>query len=71
MQTYKIAIPHLKKEDEPNVLQALHDVWGVRSAKVNSETKEAIISYNADSASLHDFEQAIIDLGYEANSVKE
>ncbi|WP_179151904.1 heavy-metal-associated domain-containing protein [Oceanobacillus senegalensis] len=67
MITHKLSIPQLKKEDEKKVSEALHDVWGVRNIKINTQTNEAIIYYDEDAGSLMDFEQAIKDLGYEVN----
>ncbi|SET37340.1 Heavy-metal-associated domain-containing protein [Salinibacillus kushneri] len=67
MITQKLSIPNLKKEDERRISEALHDVWGIRNVKINTQTNEAIISYDEDAGSLQDFQQAIIDVGYEAN----
>lgn len=61
----------MKKEDEKKISDALHDVWGVRNVKINVQTKEAIISYDEDAGSLEDFQQAIIDVGYEANKLED
>lgn len=58
-------IPSLKKEDEEKVSEALHDVWGIRDVVINSELNEVKITYNTKSGSLHDFEQAIKDIGYD------
>ncbi|MCM3397952.1 heavy-metal-associated domain-containing protein [Oceanobacillus profundus] len=71
MITHKLSIPDLKKEDERKVSDALHDVWGVRNIKINTQTNEAIISYDEDAGSLIDFEQAVKDLGYEVNKLED
>ena len=71
MITHKLSIPGLKKEDEGKVGDALHDVWGVRNIKINTQTNEAIISYDEDAGSLMDFEQAVKDLGYEVNKLED
>ncbi|MBR3118502.1 heavy-metal-associated domain-containing protein [Oceanobacillus profundus] len=71
MITHKLSIPGLKKEDEGKVSDALHDVWGVRNIKINTQTNEAIISYDEDAGSLMDFEQAVKDLGYEVNKLED
>ncbi|MEK3907758.1 heavy-metal-associated domain-containing protein [Oceanobacillus sp. FSL K6-2867] len=71
MITHKLSIPDLKKEDERKVSDALHDVWGVRNIKINTQTNEAIISYDEDAGSLMDFEQAVKDLGYEVNKLED
>ncbi|QHS22379.1 heavy-metal-associated domain-containing protein [Virgibacillus sp. MSP4-1] len=71
MIQHKLSIPNLKKEDERKISEALHDVWGVRNVKMNTQTNEAIISYDEDAGSLQDFQQAVIDMGYEANTNEE
>ena len=71
MITHKLSIPDLKKEDERKLSDALHDVWGVRNIKINTQTNEAIISYDEDAGSLMDFEQAVKDLGYEVNKLED
>ncbi|WP_084778745.1 heavy-metal-associated domain-containing protein [Sediminibacillus massiliensis] len=70
MITHKLSIPDLQKEDEQKISDALHDVWGVRNVKINVQTKEAIISYDENAGALHDFQQAIMDVGYEANELE-
>ncbi|MRG85249.1 heavy-metal-associated domain-containing protein [Salinibacillus xinjiangensis] len=68
MITHKLSIPQLKKEDEKQLSEALHDVWGIRNVKINTQTNEAIISYDEDAGSLEDFTQAVMDLGFEVNA---
>ncbi|MDC3414722.1 cation transporter [Aquibacillus sp. 3ASR75-11] len=70
MIIHKLAIPNLPKQDEQKISEALLDVWGVRNVKMNAQTKEAIISYDEKAGSLQDFQQAIIDMGYEAEVVE-
>ncbi|MCP8617272.1 heavy-metal-associated domain-containing protein [Salirhabdus salicampi] len=70
MITHKFSVPNLKKEDEQKLGEALLDVWGVRNVKVNTQTNEVIISYDEDAGALHDFQQAIIDVGYEAHKLE-
>lgn len=53
------------KEDVKRVLDALHDVWGIREANVNLSEGVAYISYNEEAASFHDFQQAVLDQGFE------
>jgi len=71
MITHKFSIPGLKKEDEKKISDALHDVWGVRNVKINTQTNEAIFSYNEEAGSLNDFKQAIMDLGYEVKKLED
>ncbi|GIN61786.1 hypothetical protein J27TS8_17790 [Robertmurraya siralis] len=65
METSKINLQGVSSQvDADKVLQALHEVWGVRNAEVRFHSQEAIISFDENAASLHDFEQAIIDSGF-------
>lgn len=52
-------------EDANKILEALHHVWGVRRAEVNENTGNARFSFDDSAASLHDFQQAIIEAGFE------
>lgn len=52
-------------EEADKISRILHDVWGVRKVEVNRETNEAVIVFNDASASLLDFEQALIDGGFQ------
>ncbi|GAA0326065.1 hypothetical protein GCM10008967_15800 [Bacillus carboniphilus] len=65
MITHKLSVPNLKKEDEGKISEALHDVWGVRNVKINVQTGEVMISYDENAGSLEDFQQAIVDVGYD------
>jgi hypothetical protein len=42
----------------------LNDVWGVRKVKLNPKNGEPVISFDEDTASFMDFEQAVKDCGY-------
>ncbi|MBT2757764.1 heavy-metal-associated domain-containing protein [Mesobacillus foraminis] len=53
------------QQDADKVLNALLDVWGIERAEVNLNNSNAVFSYDERMASYHDFEQAIIDTGYE------
>lgn len=55
----------VNQQDADKVLNALLDVWGIGSAEVNLKDRNAVISYDERMASYQDFEQAIIDTGYE------
>lgn len=66
MITAKMVVQNMKTEqDKQKVDAVLHDVWGVRQVDADLTTKEVLISYNENAASFHDFEQAIIDCGYQ------
>lgn len=57
-------VSNLKKEDEAKMLEALQDVWGVHNVNINTKMNEVIFTFNEESGSVQDFEQAVIDLGY-------
>jgi len=60
-------LPDLKtKEDEAKILQALHGVWGVRDVTVQVDTGEVFVSFEEAESSSQDFEQILIELGYDA-----
>jgi copper chaperone len=51
--------------DADKVSHALNEVWGIRKVEVSAELGEATISYDEKAASLQDFQQAILDSGFE------
>jgi copper chaperone CopZ len=51
-------------KDADTVLAALNRVWGVRQADIDLEKAEVSVTYNENSASLHDFHQAVKDSGF-------
>jgi copper chaperone len=53
------------QQDADKILQAINKVWGVRKAEVNVNSREAVISYDEMAASFQDFEQAIVDMGFD------
>jgi copper chaperone len=53
------------QQDADKILQAINKVWGVRKAEVNVNSREAVISYDEKAASFQDFEQAIVDTGFD------
>ncbi|WEG12050.1 cation transporter [Pullulanibacillus sp. KACC 23026] len=60
-----IKVKDLQDEKADEVSRILYDVWGIRNVEVNVDTSEAVVSFNEDSASLEDFEQALMDSGYQ------
>jgi copper chaperone CopZ len=55
----------VNQQDADKVLNALLEVWGIGRAKVNLSKSHAVFTYDERMASYHDFEQAVIDTGYE------
>ncbi|THE09594.1 copper chaperone [Bacillus timonensis] len=55
----------VNQQDADKILNALLEVWGIGRAEVNLNNSNAVFSYDERMASYHDFEQAIIDKGYE------
>ncbi len=66
MKTIKIAIRGMQDlNDEEAVKEALYDVWGVNQVEVSWSESKARLRYDESAASEVDFEQAIIDQGFE------
>lgn len=53
------------QEDADKVSHALHEVWGINKAEVSLARKEAVFTYDESAASFRDFQQAVLDLGFE------
>jgi copper chaperone len=65
LQTGKIKIEGVQTSQDVNkALKVLNEVWGIRNVTL-SLTGEATIQYDETAASFHDFEQAIIDSGFD------
>lgn len=71
MITRTISISNMKEADEEKISGILHDVWGVRNIKINTDKGTATISYDENAASMVDFTQAMVDSGYEINEENE
>ncbi len=52
-------------KDADTVLNALLGVWGIDRAEINLEKHQALFTYDERMASSQDFEQAILDSGFE------
>jgi copper chaperone CopZ len=63
--TRAIKVKEINERNADEINRILHDIWGVRQVEVNVDTREAVVSFNEKSASLVDFEQALIDSGYQ------
>jgi copper chaperone CopZ len=55
-------------EDAERVSEILHDVWGIRQVEIHLDRAVATISYDEDAASIQDFEQAVVDGGFEVRN---
>ncbi|MEK4028192.1 MULTISPECIES: heavy metal-associated domain-containing protein [Bacillaceae] len=55
----------LTQQEAEKASQALESVWGVRRTEVNPASGEAVFSYNEEAASYTDFQQALLDSGFE------
>lgn len=53
------------QHDADQVLHALYEVWGIWTAEVSLNNNEAVFSFDEKAASYQDFQQAIIDTGFE------
>ena len=66
MQTGKIRIEGVQtRQDVNKALKVLNEVWGIRDVTLSLNTGEATIQYDETAASFHDFEQAVIDSGFD------
>ncbi|MBA4494776.1 heavy-metal-associated domain-containing protein [Paenactinomyces guangxiensis] len=66
MVTRKIAVQGMAdQQDADKVSQALHEVWGTRKVEVSLDKGEATFTYDEKAASFEDFQQAILDSGFE------
>jgi len=52
------------QEDAKKITQAVLDVWGITEAKASPAQKNISFSYDERMASEQDFEQAIIESGF-------
>jgi copper chaperone len=65
LQTGKIKIEGVQTSQDVNkALKVLNEVGGIRNVTL-SLTGEATIQYDETAASFHDFEQAVIDSGFD------
>ncbi|MDQ0202050.1 copper chaperone [Neobacillus ginsengisoli] len=55
----------VNQQDADKVLQAIEHVWGLNRAEVIFSKSQAIFTYDERMASSQDFEQAIIETGFE------
>jgi copper chaperone CopZ len=64
--TKTIAIPQMRnQQDADKVSRALQEVWGIKSAEVSWERQEATVHFDELAASFHDFQEALLESGYE------
>jgi copper chaperone len=69
MVTRKMIIEDMQNQaDVSKISQALHDVWGIRKVEVSLDRKEATFSFDETAASLRDFREAVVQLGYEVTT---
>lgn len=66
MITRKILVQGMVgQSDADKVNHAIHEVWGIRRAEVSLDQGEVTFSYDENAASLQDFQQAVIDCGFQ------
>lgn len=58
-------------EDAKRVSEVLHDIWGIRKVEVQLDKGEATISFDENAASIQDFQQAVVDSGFEVKNDEE
>ncbi|MBP0725743.1 heavy-metal-associated domain-containing protein [Bacillus sp. RG28] len=68
MEKVSLKINGIKNDQDANkILQALHEVWGIREAEVSVVNQTATFSYDEKAASQTDFIQAVKDTGFHIN----
>jgi copper chaperone CopZ len=66
METSVVTVKNMvNQQDADKVLQALEHVWGLTRAEVKLSKSQAAFTYDERMASPQDFEQAIIETGFE------
>ncbi|MDR4947972.1 heavy-metal-associated domain-containing protein [Neobacillus cucumis] len=72
METRVLSIKNMaNQQDADKVLKAIEHVWGYTQAEIDLSKGQAKYSYDEKMASSQDFEQAILDLGYEIRTQEE
>jgi copper chaperone len=51
------------------VTRALQEVWGIDQVQVHADKGEATFNYDELAASFHDFQQAVLEMGFEIQTV--
>ncbi|MDA8353141.1 MAG: heavy-metal-associated domain-containing protein [Firmicutes bacterium] len=66
MITKKIHVQGMANQNDTEMVHhALHEVWGVREVDVSLSRGEAVVTYDEKAATMADFQQAVIDQGFE------
>lgn len=66
MATQKMVIRGMQQPvDGEKVGHALRQVWGIQEVALNFHAGEVTVKYDENAASPQDFQQAIIDCGFE------
>jgi copper chaperone len=66
LETSVVTVKNMvNQQDADKVLQALEHVWGLSRAEVKLSINQAVFTYDERMASPQDFEQAIIETGFE------
>ncbi|UFJ41721.1 heavy-metal-associated domain-containing protein [Brevibacillus humidisoli] len=66
MMTRNIVVQGMAdQQDADKVSHALREVWGIRKVDVSLDKGEATFTYDENAASFEDFQQAILDCGFE------
>lgn len=66
METRVVTVKNMANHEDANkILKAIEHVWGLTKAEVNLNKSEAVFSFDEKMASVQDFEQAMMESGFE------
>jgi copper chaperone len=66
LETRVVTVKNMTNQEDANkILEAIEHVWGITKVEVNLSKSEAIFSFDERMASVQDFEQVIMESGFE------
>ncbi|MGG3563858.1 heavy-metal-associated domain-containing protein [Neobacillus rhizosphaerae] len=72
METRVVTVKNMANQQDANkILKAIEHVWGITKAEVNLSKSQASFSFDEKMASVQDFEQAMIESGFEITNQEE
>jgi copper chaperone len=72
LETRIVTVKNMANQQDANkILEAIEHVWGITKAEVNLSKSQASFSFDEKMASVHDFEQAMLESGFEITNQEE
>lgn len=72
METRVVTVKNMVNQQDANkILEVIAHVWGITKAEVNLSKCQASFSFDEKMASVQDFEQALIESGFEITHQEE